>query len=79
MDIMSLASTHVRGLEAYESPDWEELASRAGISPDRLIRLDANENYYSPSPRVADALALSLIHISEPTRQPATSRMPSSA
>ena len=28
---------------------------------------------------VAAVLALSLIHISEPTRQPATSRMPSSA
>jgi histidinol-phosphate aminotransferase len=59
MDIMSLTSPHIRGLEAYEPPDWEALAVRAGVSPDRLIRLDANENYYSPSPRVAEALARS--------------------
>jgi histidinol-phosphate aminotransferase len=59
MDIMSLTSPHINGLEAYEPPDWEALAARAGISPDRLIRLDANENYYSPSPRVAEALARS--------------------
>jgi histidinol-phosphate aminotransferase len=59
MDIMSLASPHVRRLEAYEPPDWEALAARAGVSPDELIRLDANENYYSPSPRVAEALAQS--------------------
>ena len=57
MDIMSLTSPHIRGLEAYEPPDWEALAARAGVSPDRLIRLDANENYYSPSPRIAEALA----------------------
>ena len=59
MDIMSLTSPHIQGLEAYEPPDWEALAARAGVSPDRLIRLDANENYYSPSPRVAEALARS--------------------
>ena len=59
MDIMSLTSPHIRGLEAYEPPDWEALAARAGVSPDRLIRLDANENYYSPSPLVAKALARS--------------------
>jgi len=59
MDIMSLTSPHIQGLEVYEPPDWEALAARAGVSPDMLIRLDANENYYSPSPRVAEALARS--------------------
>ena len=59
MDIMSLTSPHIRGLEAYDPPDWEALAARAGVSPDRLIRLDANENYYAPSPRVAEALSRS--------------------
>jgi histidinol-phosphate aminotransferase len=59
MDIMSLTSPHIRGLEAYDPPDWEALAAGAGVSPDRLIRLDANENYYAPSPRVAEALARS--------------------
>ena len=59
MDVMSLTSPHIKGLEAYEPPDWEALAARAGVSPDSLVRLDANENYYSPSPRVAEALARS--------------------
>jgi len=59
MDIMSLTSPHIRGLETYEPPDWEALAARAGVPPDRLIRLDANENYYAPSPRVAQALSRS--------------------
>ena len=50
MDVKSLLSPHIEGLEAYEPPDWE-------VSPERLIRLDANENPFGPSPRVAEALA----------------------
>ena len=38
-------------------PPRVALAARAGVPPDRLIRLDANENPYGPSPRVAEALA----------------------
>ena len=57
MDIESLLCAHLQNLEAYEPPDWEALAARAGVSPDRLIRLDANENPYGPAPRVAEALA----------------------
>jgi histidinol-phosphate aminotransferase len=57
MNIELLICSHVKELEPYEPPDWEALAARAGVPPDRLIRLDANENPYGPSPRVAEALA----------------------
>jgi histidinol-phosphate aminotransferase len=57
MNIESLISAHVRDLEAYEPPDWEAIAARAGRSPAQLVRLDTNENPYGPSPRVAEALA----------------------
>lgn len=35
----------------------EILASRLGISEDRIVKMDANENPYGPSPRVAGVLA----------------------
>ncbi len=50
MDVKSLLSPHTEGLEAYEPPEWE-------VSPERLIRLDSNENPFGPAPRVAEALA----------------------
>jgi len=56
MDVASLFSPHIEGLEAYEPPDWEALAARAGVSADQLIRLDANENPYGPTPRAVEAL-----------------------
>jgi histidinol-phosphate aminotransferase len=57
VDVESLISSHVRDLEPYEPPDWQDLAARAGIPAERLIRLDANESPYGPSPRVLEALA----------------------
>jgi len=57
MEIASLISPHLEGLDAYEPPDWEAVAARAGLSPDQLIRLDANENPFGPSPRVAGVLS----------------------
>jgi histidinol-phosphate aminotransferase len=57
MNVESLISEHVQQLAAYQPPDWEVMAERAGTTPDRLIRLDANENPYGPSPRVGPALA----------------------
>jgi histidinol-phosphate aminotransferase len=57
MKIDSLISAHVQGLKPYEPPDWEGVASRAGLAPDHLIRMDANENLFGPSPNVAAALA----------------------
>ena len=56
MDVASLFSPHIEGLEAYEPPNLEALATRAGVSADQLIRLDANENPYGPTPRAVEAL-----------------------
>jgi histidinol-phosphate aminotransferase len=38
-----------------EPPD--EVAQRIGLPPERIVKLDANENPYGPSPKVAEALA----------------------
>jgi histidinol-phosphate aminotransferase len=43
---------------------FEVLAARLGRSPDEIIKLDANENPYGPSPRVRAALAeMPYVHI----------------
>ena len=48
----------VERMAAYTPPeDPEALASKAGVGLDGLVKLDANENPYGPSPRVAEALA----------------------
>lgn len=47
-------------LTAYQGVEPPEvLAARSGIPPERIIKLDANENVYGASPRVAVALAAS--------------------
>ena len=43
------------GYEPIEPSDL--LAERLGLEPERIIKLDANENPYGPSPRVIAALA----------------------
>ena len=43
---------HLRDVPPYvpvEPP--EEVAKRLGIAPERIVKLDANENPYGPSPR----------------------------
>ncbi len=40
---------------AVEPPD--EVAKRIGLPPERIIKLDANENPYGPSPKAQEALA----------------------
>jgi histidinol-phosphate aminotransferase len=56
--ILDLVQSHLRDVPPYvpvEPP--EEVAKRIGISPEAIVKLDANENPYGPSPRVAEALA----------------------
>ena len=49
---------HIRGLGIYQGVQpVEAMAERAGIPPDRIIRLNGNENPYGASPVVAEALA----------------------
>jgi histidinol-phosphate aminotransferase len=53
-----LVRRHVPALVPYAGVDPPEvLAERAGIRPEQVIKLDANENAYGPSPRVAEAMA----------------------
>ncbi len=42
---------------AYGLVDAAEVAARQGIAVERVVKLDANENMYGPSPRVVAALA----------------------
>ena len=57
-DIRSLMRSHLLDMEPYEGVDPPEvLAQRAGVPADRVIKLDANENPYGPSPKVVEALA----------------------
>ncbi|MFQ6100955.1 MAG: histidinol-phosphate transaminase [Anaerolineae bacterium] len=48
---------YLETLEPYEPPDLEAAAARSGLRVEQLIRLDANENPFGPSPRAAQALA----------------------
>ncbi len=65
MDITTLIRTDVASMEAYTPIlPFEVLSARLGRAPGEIIKLDANENPYGPSPRVLEALArLSYPHI----------------
>jgi len=57
-DLLSRIQPHLRAAPAYvpvEPPD--EVAKRLGLSPESIVKLDANENPYGPSPKVLEALA----------------------
>ena len=58
MDIRDVVRPHLAEFKAFEPADpLEVMAARAGIPEHKIIRLNANENPYGPSPRVASALA----------------------
>ena len=49
---------HIQSMELYHGVDpMEVMAERAGIPPEKIIRLNGNENPYGPSARVSEALA----------------------
>jgi len=48
---------YLERLKPYEPPDLEAAAARSGLEVEQLIRLNANENSFGPSPLVAQALA----------------------
>jgi len=53
-----LVRPHLAEVETFEPADPPEvMAARAGVPVERIIRLNANENPYGPSPRVAEAIA----------------------
>ena len=55
---IDLVLPHLLTLDGYEAVDPPEvLAERAGIPASEVVKLDANENPYGPSSKVAEALA----------------------
>ena len=57
-DVTKLMLPQVREALPYAGVDPPEvLAQRIGISPDKVVKLNGNENPYGTSPRVAKALA----------------------
>ena len=57
IDINGLMLPHIRSLETYQGViPMDVMADRAGIPPEKVIRLNGNENPYGPSPRVVEAL-----------------------
>ncbi len=57
-DVDSLVLPHLRTIKTFDPAEpLERMAEQAGIPADKVIRLNANENPYGPSPKVAEALA----------------------
>ncbi len=58
IEIMDLVRTEIRALPGYEPIEpVKMLAERLGIAPERIAKLDGNENPYGPSPRAVQALS----------------------
>ncbi len=58
INIEEMIRPHLRDIEAYEPVDPSEvMAQEAGISLDRVIRLNGNENPFGCSPKAAQAVA----------------------
>lgn len=67
MDAERFVVERVRRMSAYAPiTPVETIARRIGSAPDGIIKLDANENPYGPSPRAIAALA----HLSDAHRYP---------
>ena len=57
IDIKELMLPHIRSLEPYKGVrPMEAMAKQAGISAEKVIRLNGNENPYGPSPKAVEAL-----------------------
>src|SRR6478735_5871645 len=57
MDVESLIAAHVRGMQPYMPiVPLDVLSKRLGLPPERIVKLDANENPYGTSPRAQAAL-----------------------
>ena len=64
VDIEKLIRPHLANIKTYDSVDPPELlAQRAGIPPEKVIKLNGNENPYGGSPKAAEAVANTPLHI----------------
>ena len=63
--MLGLVRSHLIEMPGYEPVEpIDVVARRLGISEDRVVKLDGNENPYGPSPKVAEALtAFDYYHI----------------
>ena len=58
LDLVSLLRPDVATMEPYTPIlPFDVLSEQLGYAPEELVKLDANENPYGPSPRVREALA----------------------
>ncbi len=58
MEVTSLIRSDIERLEPYTPiVPFEALSERLGIAPEQIVKLDANENPYGPSPRTLEAIA----------------------
>jgi histidinol-phosphate aminotransferase len=65
MDVESLINPHLRAMQPYTPiVPFEMLSRRLGRKPEDIVKLDANENPYGPSPRTLEAIARAqMLHI----------------
>ena len=64
INIKSLIRQHLAEIEIYDSVESpEDLALKAGIPKDEIIKLNGNENPYGGSPKAIEAVANSDFHI----------------
>lgn len=64
MSFEKLVRPDIAEMEEYTPiVPFEVLSMQLGISEEQLVKLDANENPYGPSPKVADAVASARLHI----------------
>ena len=57
-DVNALIRPDVFEMDAYTPiVPFEVLCAQLGLPADEIIKVDANENPYGPSPKVAEALA----------------------
>lgn len=58
MNIEDLIAPHLREMQPYAPiVPFEVLSRRLGRAPEDIVKLDANENPYGPSPRAREAIA----------------------
>jgi histidinol-phosphate aminotransferase len=60
MNAEDLIAQHFRDMQPYTPiVPFDVLSKRLGIAPEKLVKLDANENLYGPSPRALEAISRS--------------------
>ncbi len=58
LEILRLVQPHLLEMPGYEPVEpVDVMARRLGLPPERIVKLDGNENPYGPSPKVLEALA----------------------